>query len=65
MPLGSKRKRKKYIMTDTPNPTNKQTIPAVSITTAHTGASQKPNSMGTLTYFLTGSIATQSIAMGL
>lgn len=33
-------------MTDTQNPTNKQTIPAVSITTAHTGASQKPNSMG-------------------
>jgi hypothetical protein len=33
-------------MTDVPNPTNKQTIPAVSITTAHTGASKKPNSMG-------------------
>lgn len=33
-------------MTDVQNPMNKQTIPAVSITTAHTGASQKPNSMG-------------------
>src|SRR5712671_7201358 len=30
----------------TENPTNKRTLPSVSITTAHTGASTKANEMG-------------------
>jgi hypothetical protein len=33
-------------MTNTANPTNAYTVPSVSITTAHTGASSKANALG-------------------
>ena len=33
-------------MTDQTNPTNTYTVPSVSITTAHTGASSKANELG-------------------
>ncbi|GFZ61573.1 DEAD/DEAH box helicase [Pseudomonas syringae pv. theae] len=33
-------------MTNTTNPTNRYTVPSVSIATAHTGASSKPNELG-------------------
>lgn len=33
-------------MTNTTNPTNSYTVPSVSITTAHTGASSKANELG-------------------
>jgi hypothetical protein len=33
-------------MTTTDNPTNKRTIPSVSITTARTGASTRANAVG-------------------
>lgn len=33
-------------MTNTTNPTNRYTVPSVSIATAHTGASSKANELG-------------------